>query len=105
MIIFISISTVQKGTCTSFISEVRSTKTKITKINFISESLYDEEEDLDEETGLDDSDNFLEQGKLGLEANNNSLSEGLSPATALDKTPPLADSSTERDMMNDSEGQ
>ena len=28
----------------------------------------------------------------------------LSPASALDKTPPMADSSTERDMLNDSDG-
>merc|ERR1712106_415468 len=41
------------------------------------------------------------------EANNNSLlglSPGMSPVSALDKTPPMADSSTERDLMNDSEG-
>ena len=70
------------------------------------DSLYDEDEDLDEEAGLDGDDGFLDHPKMG-EANNNSLlglSPGMSPGSALDKTPPMADSSTERDLMNDSEG-
>ena len=69
------------------------------------DSFYDDDEDLDEETGLDGDESY-HGPKIG-EANNNSLlglSPGMSPGSALDKTPPMADSSTERDLMNDSEG-
>ena len=69
------------------------------------DSFYDDEEELEEENGMDGEENFLAP-KMG-EANNNSLlglSPGMSPGSALDKTPPMADSSTERDLMNDSEG-
>ena len=72
---------------------------------YISDSFYDDDEDLDEDTGLDGEENYLGP-KMG-EANNNSLlglSPGMSPVSALDKTPPMADSSTDRDLMNDSEG-
>jgi len=72
----------------------------------LNDSLYDDDEDLDDEAGLDGDDNFLDHPKMG-EANNNSLlglSPGMSPGSVLDKTPPMADSSTERDLMNDSEG-
>ena len=48
-------------------------------------------------------DEHYQDSKL-CEANNNSVSGGrCSPAHS--KTPPLADSSTERDLLNDSEGQ
>ena len=73
----------------------------------ISDSMYDDEEELEEDAGLDGEDSLLDHPKLGPEANNNSLlglSPRLSPASALDKTPPMADSSTERDMLNDSDG-
>ena len=68
------------------------------------DSLYDDEEELEEEV----EESFLDHPKLS-EANNNSLlgiscSPRLSPGSALDKTPPMADSSTDRDLMNDSEG-
>ena len=72
---------------------------------YILDSFYDDDEDLDEDTGLDGEENYLGP-KMG-EANNNSLlglSPGMSPVSALDKTPPMADSSTDRDLMNDSEG-
>merc|ERR1719445_598787 len=73
--------------------------------------MYDDEDDLEDENGLDGEDslriNFrIDHPKLG-EANNNNLlglSPRLSPSSALDKTPPMADSSTERDLMNDSDG-
>ena len=66
------------------------------------DSLYDDEEELEEEG----EESFLDHPKLS-EANNNSLlglscDPRLSPGSALDKTPPMADSST--DLMNDSEG-
>ena len=73
----------------------------------ISDSMYEDEEELEEDAGLDGEDSLLDHPKLGPEANNNSLlglSPRLSPASALDKTPPMADSSTERDMLNDSDG-
>ena len=69
--------------------------------------MYDDEDELEEDAGLDGEDSLLDHPKLGTEANNNSLlglSPRLSPASALDKTPPMADSSTERDMLNDSDG-
>ena len=69
--------------------------------------MYDDEDELEEDAGLDGEDSLLDHPKLGPEANNNSLlglSPRLSPASALDKTPPMADSSTERDMLNDSDG-
>jgi len=71
----------------------------------LNDSFYDDDDDLDEDTGLDGEENYLGP-KMG-EANNNSLlglSPGMSPVSALDKTPPMADSSTDRDLMNDSEG-
>ena len=73
----------------------------------ISDSMYEDEDELEEDGGLDGEDSLLDHPKLGTEANNNSLlglSPRLSPASALDKTPPMADSSTERDMLNDSDG-
>jgi len=73
----------------------------------LNDSLYDEDDDLDEDTGLEEGDSFMSQGKLGLEANNNSVSGELSHELSHDghdKTPPLADSSTERDLLNDSDG-
>ena len=76
--------------------------------NRLNDSMYDEEDDLEDENGLDGEDSLLDHPKLG-EANNNSilgLSPRLSPNSALDKTPPMADSSTERDrdLLNDSDG-
>ena len=74
--------------------------------NRFNDSMYDDEDDLDDENGLDGEDSLLDHPKLG-EANNNNLlglSPRLSPSSALDKTPPMADSSTERDMLNDSDG-
>ena len=78
------------------------------------DSLYDDEDELEEETCLESDDGYLElQTKLGhSEANNNNpssllglaCSPRLSPGSGLDKTPPMADSSTDRDLMNDSEG-
>ena len=70
------------------------------------DSMYDDEDDLDDENLLDGDDSILDHPKLG-EANNNNLlglSPRLSPGSALDKTPPMADSSTERDLLNDSDG-
>ena len=72
----------------------------------LNDSMYDDEDDLEDENGLDGDDSLLDHPKLG-EANNNSilgLSPRLSPGSALDKTPPMADSSTERDLLNDSDG-
>ena len=72
----------------------------------LNDSMYDDEDDLEDENGLDGDDSLLDHPKLG-EANNNNilgLSPRLSPGSALDKTPPLVDSSTERDMLNDSDG-
>ena len=74
--------------------------------NRLNDSMYDDEDDLEDETGLEGEDSLLDHPKLG-EANNNTLlglSPRLSPGSALDKTPPMADSSTERDMLNDSDG-
>ena len=68
--------------------------------------MYDDDEDLEDETGLDGDDSLLDHPKHG-EANNNTLlglSPRLSPGSAPDKSSPMADSSTERDMMNDSDG-
>lgn len=76
----------------------------------LNDSLYDDEDELDDETCLEGEENFLDP-KLGETNNNNnnsllglSCSPRLSPASGLDKTPPMADSSTDRDLMNDSEG-
>jgi len=72
----------------------------------LNDSMYDDEDDLDDENLLDGDDSILDHPKLG-EANNNNLlglSPRLSPGSALDKTPPMADSSTERDLLNDSDG-
>jgi len=76
----------------------------------LNDSLYDDEDELeDEESRLEDDHLHFNgghhlEGKHGNsnEANNNSL-PGHSPSPH-SKTPPLADSSTERDLLNDSEG-
>ena len=73
--------------------------------NFL-DSMCEDDEDFEDENCLDGEDSLLDHPKLG-EANNNNLlglSPRLSPGSALDKTPPMADSSTERDLMNDSDG-
>jgi len=63
------------------------------------DSLYEEEEELEEEEHRLEDEHFGGEAKHG-EANNNlPANRGPSP-----KTPPLADSSTERDALNDSEG-
>ena len=80
----------------------------INSYTFLSDSLYEEEDDLDEEG--EEGSGYLDSGlpRIGAPETNNNLSPG-SPAVSapLDKSPShqqQADSSTERDP-NDSEGE
>ena len=68
----------------------------------LNDSLYDDDEELDDEESRLEGEDGQYEPKHG-EANNNLVS-GLCPSPH-SKTPPLADSSTERDMLNDSEGE